>query len=181
MKVCTVDGCNGKHKGYGYCDKHYQRFKKHGNASVCFNPKKCNVEGCDLKYYGRGFCSKHYQRWVDHGDINHERGSKFKSPYDAYLSCLVNHGNDKCWGWIGAKHKFGYGTLPYLSKKWAAHRFSYEYHIGKIPKGMLVCHHCDNPECSNPKHLFLGTNLDNIKDCVSKGRHPFQSHNRIKK
>ncbi len=58
----------------------------------------------------------------------------------------------------------------------AAHRFLIE---DKIPTDMLACHHCDNPLCVNPKHIFFGTNLSNIQDCIDKDRFPkrFGEHN----
>jgi hypothetical protein len=71
----------------------------------------------------------------------------------------------KCWIW-NAANKDGYGRF---GRKYA-HRISFEWHIGKIPEGLFVCHHCDNPSCVNPEHLFVGSNLDNVLDMISKGR-----------
>jgi hypothetical protein len=83
---------------------------------------------------------------------------------------VSKQGDEKCWLWIGGKTSDGYGMLDVNSKKYYAHRLSYELYRGPIPKGLCVCHHCDNPSCVNPSHLFLGSKGDNIRDCVSKGR-----------
>jgi hypothetical protein len=75
-----------------------------------------------------------------------------------------------CWIWNHNKNRNGYGTVVYNSKRWLAHRLSYHLLVSKVTNTMVVCHHCDTPPCINPAHLFVGTNLDNIRDAVNKGR-----------
>ena len=77
-----------------------------------------------------------------------------------------------CWLWQGAKID-GYGCMvnPNRPPAWLlAHRMAHERWVGPIPEGMYVCHHCDTRHCINPKHLFLGTHRDNIRDATDKGR-----------
>ena len=75
-----------------------------------------------------------------------------------------------CWIWRGAPDCDGYGIITSGGKNILAHRFSYTFHIGPIPEGLLVCHKCDNRICVRPDHLFTGTVQDNNKDRDQKGR-----------
>lgn len=74
-----------------------------------------------------------------------------------------------CWLWTAAVDGKGYGAFR-MEKMEQAHRASWLLHHGPIPDGMCVCHKCDTPLCVNPSHLFLGTNLDNMRDRDRKGR-----------
>lgn len=75
-----------------------------------------------------------------------------------------------CWLWIGGRFPKGYGMFTVKGIPRKAHRISWQIHNGSIPEGLLVLHHCDNPPCVNPKHLWVGTHQDNVDDSVSKGR-----------
>lgn len=81
-----------------------------------------------------------------------------------------------CWKWMHALDGMGYGIIHADRGMEKAHRYSWRIHFGEIPPGegyhgTCVCHHCDNPACVNPNHLFLGSMQDNINDMMAKGRH----------
>lgn len=81
---------------------------------------------------------------------------------------------DDCWNWQLSCSQKGYGFFwhPKRKKLLLAHRFAYELVHGTIPEGKIICHHCDNPPCVNPTHLFIGTDYDNAHDKINKGRAP---------
>jgi hypothetical protein len=82
-----------------------------------------------------------------------------------------------CWLWTGGLRE-GYGSIGsgggngrgQGGHSLLAHRVAYQMMVGNIPPGLFVCHSCDVRNCVNPGHLWLGTNKDNIRDALSKGR-----------
>jgi hypothetical protein len=80
-----------------------------------------------------------------------------------------------CWIWTGAKDSRGRGHFSYVKNGVRIHltapRFSFEQEYGPLPPSKpFACHHCDNPPCIRPSHIFAGSHQDNMDDCKNKGR-----------
>ncbi|MCK4498902.1 HNH endonuclease [Candidatus Babeliales bacterium] len=130
--------------------------------------KKCYYEGCYEAAEIEGLCPEHYNLWI--GNIKYAYGKPNLSFEECFWSRVWKPTKSSCWLWRGELVGAGYGRLRMKEKSIRAHRFSWEFHYGTIPKDMNVLHKCDNPPCVNPKHLWLGTQNDNIIDSVRKER-----------
>lgn len=92
------------------------------------------------------------------------------SQKNRFFKKIITEPNTGCFLWTNAEDGCGYGWFRINGKMCRAHRISWMINKGNIPNNKLVLHKCDTPQCVNPEHLFLGSNLDNAKDKVKKNR-----------
>lgn len=91
---------------------------------------------------------------------------------DRFWSKVAIKGTDECWPWLASCVENGYGHFQLRRRMILAHRMAYMLVHGDIPHGKHILHSCDNRLCCNPAHLHVGTNHENVKDKMQKGRHP---------
>lgn len=146
-------------------DKEFPRFPDEATADGM-----CAIEGCTNPQLRYGVCSLHYQRW--------KRTKSFDlvtiTEEERFWSKVDKTSATGCWNWTATRNAQGYGAIRHNRKMVAAHRLVWEMTNGPIPDGLDVCHHCDNPSCVNPSHLFLGTHGDNMLDMAIKERRIFK-------
>jgi len=99
-----------------------------------------------------------------------KHGPKPRPLADKFWEKVDIRGPNECWPWTAYTNDMGYGMIKHKGRALRAHRVAWELTYGPIPEGMFVCHHCDNPLCCNPAHLFIGTQADNLTDMAQKGR-----------
>lgn len=113
----------------------------------------------------------HYGRWQRHGEPTYYRPRKTLE--ERFWEKVDKSGD--CWMWMACRDQRGYGQFALgagqRDNSTKAHRLAWEIvNRTSVPKGMCVCHTCDNPPCVNPAHLFLASHSENMLDKAAKGR-----------
>jgi hypothetical protein len=172
---CSVDGCDGPIRARGYCNTHYLRWRRTGSTDLPeITPAPiatCSVTGCGKIVRARGWCGLHYKRWQATGDplkakiIHGEDERRFWRQVDR------SGGPVACWPWTGKQTFAGYGRFWADHKSIGATRWLMGHLRGKpLDRGEQACHHCDNPPCCNPAHLYVGDAVQNMRDRKVRGR-----------
>jgi hypothetical protein len=121
----------------------------------------CCEDGCAKPVASRERCESHYRARLRKGDRVYRRkgqAASVRGPYEG------------CWEWQGSLNKTGYGITQIDNRKVLVHRAVYAAIYDDFDPLLFVLHHCDNPPCFRPDHLFLGTQADNMQDMSAKGR-----------
>jgi hypothetical protein len=128
----------------------------------------CSEPECGRDSFCRGWCRTHYQRWYRTGTTTRQSitlEERFWSKVDR------SAGPEACWLWIASRGPNGYGYFGYQERVHLAHRIAWQITNGReILPEEIIRHSCDKPPCVNPAHLLLGTNADNSRDMVERGR-----------
>lgn len=132
--------------------------------------RTCSIEGCERAVAGRGWCKTHWQRYYRAGLLGPLPSLEERFWEKVYLAGpLSEHAPElgPCWLWTAHRNTSGYGKDGGV----LAHRRAWQLTNGAVPIGLNVLHRCDCRPCVRPEHLFLGTQADNVADCMAKDRH----------
>lgn len=180
MRTCDVvcDGkrCGGKTVARGWCGKHYQRWKAHGDPLPPSRPTVCTIEGCG-EHHGRGWCDEHWKRWSRTGDplgsvarVKRDPAERFWAKVD--IDGPVMPGMESvCFEWLAAKNEAGYGLFGVASSRCrGAHIVAWQFRNGPVPAGGVLDHVCRNPGCVRIDHLRLTDAKGNAENRAGANR-----------
>ena len=128
-------------------------------------------EECNRAAYAKGMCLMHYKRVWRGGRVDRTKRAPSGLTLERHLEWHGWNTTDSgCWEWRGGRFRGGYGSVSHGNRTLIASRAAWVVWRGDIPNGLHVLHTCDNRLCINPEHLWLGTNEDNVRDKMEKGR-----------
>jgi hypothetical protein len=177
---CAVSGCDRKAVARGWCNSHWSRWKRTGDPGPAFparvRPTRCAVDGCETPPRPLGLCDTHYARKRKRGTTDLPSQP---TEYERFMAMVDNSaGEDGCHLWTGRRLPLrggSYGIFVATRRHGGttrAHRWLLGHLRGRpLEPDELALHHCDNPPCVNPKHLYVGDAAQNMRDCVDRGRH----------
>jgi hypothetical protein len=134
------------------------------------NTRACNIRGClKRRAAGDDICTMHRARIERHGDASIRltvNQSEARQTLERWVADRDR--STGCWEWPN-RTKEGYADIIVNGRRTPAGRYALLLD-GRDPTGFLACHHCDNPPCVNPDHLYVGTHAQNVADSIARGR-----------
>lgn len=139
--------------------------------------KPCSVPGCTRSMNCHSLCSMHWSRVLRDGTPGEPQSRViYGESLESKVARCVAGAKRTALGclepplWV-SRHPSGCARITWNQQTWPLPRAAWTVRYGPIPKGLFVCHHCDNPLCFDVEnHLYLGTPMDNVQDKVSRGR-----------
>lgn len=177
-RICSVEGCEGDHEARGLCNRHYHSLRRYGDPLFSVLPPRrstCSVDGCTSKHSAKGLCVSHYSM---ERNSSRRTGPIYKGRLRAWIfvkdQMATRPRDTGCWD-----------DWPYFAAEGRPVIFVAEIkrvtnlarYVRRLEDGtwpQLACHHCDNPACWNPDHIYAGTPASNTADMVKRGRGHWQ-------
>ena len=179
-RTCSVDGCSRAAKHGPMCHGHRRRVRVHGDpmAHVPLDVRTpsggpCTYPECDRVATSRDLCPAHYQQTRKRLRASAKPVPKQRNYILVAMELYVRPRASECWtDWVGASTKGRpVVTLPKTRRNVPLARYVRFLEDGEWP--VYACHHCDNPACWNPDHIYAGDPTSNVADMLSRGRHRF--------
>ena len=130
-------------------------------GSVFYRDKRNTWKYWDLARFCTSACA---------GKEHSARSERMRPDKQTAFAKWFKRADEGCWQWQGARDRDGYGIFSYAGKTFRAPVVALEFDGRPVPKGMYACHHCDNPSCVRPDHLYCGTPTQNAQDAIRRGR-----------